>query len=150
MNIVAVEASVMSLVCWNLKVFLQCGLSAGKRPTNLLVVCWGLYSAMIRQGYKKEEKNKQTNKNKTKQKQKQNKKNLCLPSKSGPLILNCLQPQLVLFSGLIPQHTFCFTKHMSKNCKQNTFEKKVQANLLKKKFQWRIFVRLSAIIYKSV
>ena len=35
-NMVAVEASVMSLVCWNLKVFLQCGLSQGKRRKNLL------------------------------------------------------------------------------------------------------------------
>ena len=33
-NMVTVEANLMSLVCWNLKVFLQCGLSPGKQPTK--------------------------------------------------------------------------------------------------------------------
>ena len=50
-NMVTVEASIMSPVCWNLKVFLQCGLSPWKRRTNLLMVCLGLQSTMIRQGY---------------------------------------------------------------------------------------------------
>ena len=38
---------------------------------------------------------------------------------------------------------------MGKNREQNTPEKTLQANLLKK-LHWKIFIRLSAIIYKPV
>ena len=105
-NMVTVEASVMSLVCWN-KVFLQCWLSPGKRWTNLLMVCWGLRSAMIRQGYKK--------------------KTFACPKKLDLSSWIACNPifQHAFATGLIPEHrpTWCFTKHMGKNCKQNTWAK---------------------------
>ena len=144
-NMVTVEASVVSLVCWNLTVFLQCGLS----PGNDEQICWwfvGDFSNDTSWLKKKKKKKK--------------KKTLCLPAKSRPRILKCLQPYISMctckwsyFKDLY--HSICdvslsiSVRIVNKIHRQNTPEKTLKANLLKK-FNWKIFIRLSAIIYKSV
>ena len=60
------------------------------------------------------------------------------------------------FKGLYPKHTdaWYFTAHMSKNRIQNTWVKhpweKSRQTSLQTKFHWKIFIRPSAIISKSV
>ena len=131
----------MSLVCWNIKVFLQCGLSPGKRRTHLLMICWGLkwYVKVIK---KKKKKKKHLN---------------CLPAKSGPRILKCLQPHIPMcICSWSYSKALCHSIHdvslsiwvriVYKISGQNTLEKTLHANLLKKNFHRKIFIRLSAII----
>ena len=97
----------MSLVCWNLKVFLQFGLSLGKRQTNLLIC----------QGYKK--KNKQTKTNFSRL------QNLDL---LRPGLVKGLQPHIPMskwsyFKALYHRiHNISLS--MSKNRKQKTWAKR--------------------------
>ena len=84
-----------------------------------------------------------------------------LPEKSGPVILKCLQPHISMctckwsyFKALY--HSIhddvplsIWGRIVNKTPGQNTHEETLQADLLKK-FHWKIFIRLSAIIYKPV
>ena len=89
-----VEASVMSLVCWNLKVFLQGGLSPGKWRTNFADGLLGTLECNdISRLLKKH----------------------CLPEKSRPGILKChaapysnVHLQLVYFKALITAYMMMF------------------------------------------
>ena len=94
----------MSLVCWNLKVFVQFGLNLGKTQTSVLV----------RQGYKKK---------------KRKEKNLCSPAKSGPGIVKSLKPHIrmpkwLYFKALYYSIHDVLLQSMSKNRKQNTWAKR--------------------------
>ena len=110
------------------------GLNPVKQRTHLLMLSWGLESAIKRQGYERP----------------------CSTVKSGPGILKCLQPPIpmctckwsyfkALYHGIHDILLSIWVRIVNR-----TPEKTLPESLLKKRLHWVIFIRLSAIISKSV